>query len=513
MPTRRAMMDALITSALNGSPYPPPPPPPPDPEPTTENAAPPVIVAPTMPPLIQWIQSEFYIPERRLEQNPAMQLAPYQRAVLREANRRDKAGKFVYDTVIWSDLKKSIKSSIAAAVILYRALCTPYGSFKVVANDLKQADSRVFYYIKRAIDLNPNLRGGAFIQNYRNRIVLDNKAVIEAIPVDPKGEAGGNDDMIEWTELHAAKGTAHLSMWTEMTLSPTKHGYSQRWIDTYAGYRDESPLLQPLYDELVKPENLITLDDPDAQADLELYAQGRVLCLWNTKPRLKWQTEEYYASEAAALAPQEFKRIHRNEWGSSTEKFVPMEWWDACKRALPPMDKYRELAVTMDAAISGDCFGILAVSRHGDAIAPRYARIWTPPPHGKIDYEADDGPEAYIKWLCRDFNVVIVAYDEYQLHEMVTRLSNKNIAYFEKFSQDAPRAIADKQLYDMIRDRRVWHDGTLDDLTTHIRNANGKIEGKNKEVMRIVKRSENLKIDLAVCLSMAANKGLEYLSE
>src|SRR5689334_9095500 len=91
--------------------------------------------------LIAWIESAFYIPERKHEVAPAMQLAEYQKAALREAHRRTPDGKFVYDLVLWSDIKKSAKSSIAAAVILYRALNTDYGSFKIVANDLKQADS------------------------------------------------------------------------------------------------------------------------------------------------------------------------------------------------------------------------------------------------------------------------------------------------------------------------------------------------------------------------------------
>ncbi|HJX57497.1 MAG TPA: hypothetical protein VJ325_02130, partial [Thiobacillus sp.] len=73
--------------------------------------------------VIDWIQSEFIIPETR----GPMPLVPYQQAFLREAHRRDADGKFVYDLVLWSDIKKSIKSCIAAAVILFRALHTEYG--------------------------------------------------------------------------------------------------------------------------------------------------------------------------------------------------------------------------------------------------------------------------------------------------------------------------------------------------------------------------------------------------
>ena len=94
--------------------------------------------------MVDWIQREFYIPEMIGHENPAMPLAPYQIAVLMEACRTNDEGKFVYDLIVWSDIKKSIKSSIAAAVTLFRALHAPFFSAKIVANDLKQANSLFF---------------------------------------------------------------------------------------------------------------------------------------------------------------------------------------------------------------------------------------------------------------------------------------------------------------------------------------------------------------------------------
>jgi hypothetical protein len=455
--------------------------------------------------VIDWIQSEFIIPET----HGPMPLAPYQQVFLREAHRRDADGKFVYDLVLWSDIKKSIKSCIAAAVILFRALHTEYGSFHVIANDLKQADSRVFYYIRRALELNPKLAARATIKNYK--IALDNHSVIEAIPVDPKGEAGGNDDLIEWTELHAAESKAALAMWSEMTLSPTKFGYSQRWADTYAGFSGESPILEPLYDKIVKNGKRLDLGIPD----LEVYASGKMLALWNTVPRLAWQTQDYYASEADTLLPNEFDRIHKNQWGTSTLTFVPGEWWMACRGDIKPFGKYREIVVGIDAAVSGDCFGIVGVSRSGDKVELRYARKWTPPPGGKITYsnveEPDDVtyPEGELRRLAREYNVIAFGYDPYQLHHLCTSLENDNVGYFRPFNQGADRLKADKQLYDVIRDRRFVHDGSPD-LTEHIQNANAKTEG---DKLRIVKRSDSLKIDLAVCASMATDLAYELLPE
>lgn len=808
---------------------------------------------------IEWIQTEFYIPERSHEKNKAMQLAPHQIAVLQEAYRKDSRGKFVYDVICWSDIKKSGKSSIAAAVLLERARRTEWGTFKIVANDLKQADSRVFYYIRRAIEMNPRLSAIATISNYK--IILPNKSIIEAIPVDPKGEAGGNDDFIEFTELHAATSKAAHKMWcyddqteiltrrgwingvdltlddyvatvtpethifewekpkalyrepykgemhlyenerfsecvtpnhrlygifshtskkskyihkgimrsddlrnghfdiyhpltnsfgysgytpkdvtlpqtkfkpsfsigamdlfeylgwylsegnikhnnkrpvtsiicqsptanpqkwtylkdfhdrvfgegkwrlgerdtcfrvdsapfaryikelvgtgtrekfipdtikdadtpylqallnayirgdghvtkigtiqlpignkrlsddiqeiafklgytvsvgiampkkahwhtyyrlvlaakrdgyaheiarrydhwktvdydglvwcpstkngllvvrrkgkvyvsgnTELTLSPLKAGYSQRWIDTYAGFTGESPILEPIYEQCVRRENLIDLGIPD----LEVYRKGKILCYWNTQPRLAWQTPEYYASEAQVLSPNEFARVHRNQWVTSVEQFVPPEWWYACEKpSLPPLDRWRQVVVALDAAVSDDCFGMIAVSRDDDRITVRFVRAWYPN-NGKITFSNPDDPndlstpEGQLRQLAKDYNVVGVVYDPTQLHDFCTRLRHDNVAGFREFNQNITRLIADKQLRDLIRERRIIHNGDVT-LTEHINNANAKADTEDSK-LRIVKRTQGAKIDLAVCLSMASYHALRVLT-
>lgn len=105
--------------------------------------------APTLDP-VGWIEENFYIPEL----GGPIELFPYQRAALREAYRQDAEGRFIYNIILWSDIKKSAKSSIAAAVALERARRLEWASVKIIANDLKQADSRVAKYFRRALELN-----------------------------------------------------------------------------------------------------------------------------------------------------------------------------------------------------------------------------------------------------------------------------------------------------------------------------------------------------------------------
>lgn len=243
-----------------------------------------------------WIEKHFFIPETPDHKTILM---PYQRECLTRALTRDSQGNFPYSLILWSDIKKSIKSMIAGAVALWMAWNNPWSSIKIVANDLKQADSREAFYIRRAIELHPEMRKLARVKPSGYLIELPNHARIESIPVDPKGEAGGNDDMIIFVELWAANNEAAQRMWTEMTVSPTKYGKSFRWVETYAGFNGKSPLLEQLYDVGVKDGDRKGMRPAwakqfDPQLDVFINPITRTFNLWNKVPRCPWQTPQYY---------------------------------------------------------------------------------------------------------------------------------------------------------------------------------------------------------------------------
>lgn len=450
-------------------------------------------------PICDWIEQRFYIPETK----GPVRLAPYQRWCL---ERCFPVGAEVlpYSTIIWSDLKKSIKSTIAAAVVLYWADTFEWSSCKIIANDLKQADSRVGFYARRAIQLN----AAYFVEQRGVKVKPSgyliefgaNHSRIEAVPIDPDGEAGGNDDVVVFSELWGAKGEQAKRMWTESTLSPTKFGRSFRWVETYAGFVGESELLEPLYEQNVKPE--LQVHD-----DIEAYENGRTFCLWNTQPRLPWQTPDYYAQEEQILLDGEFRRVHKNQWATSTGALLPDPLlWDLCKEDLPPLDADTPLVVALDAAVSNDHFAMAAVSRHperhGD-VAVRYAREWVPAKGKQLDF---DPIEAEVIAFCRSHNVVQLCYDPYQLHQMGTRLLNEGVVWADEFGQGAERLEADKQLVDLVISKRLAHDGD-ETLGEHMKGAGRKEEGDNK--LRIVKLKKGKKVDLAVATSMASKRCLD----
>lgn len=463
---------------------------------------------------VDWMEKHFYIPETRNDPilRGRLQLQDYQRDTIREALSRDERGYYKYSIIVWSDIKKSIKSTIAAGINLYVSEYNDWSENYIVANDLKQADSRVAHYLRRCLELNKKLGRKYSTRGYRT--TGQNGSFLEAIPIDPSGEAGSNASMITFSELWGANQIAQQRMWAEMTLSPTRLGQSFRWVESYAGYTEESLLLYSLYalgvqqGEKLWPDRLYPVTDGNP-APLELFVndEAKMLCLWNTVPRCPWQTAEYYGSEEKVLLPSDFRRMHRNQWVSSTETFLPMEWFDACRRdTWPEVDKKRHShIISLDAGTTNDNFGLWMGCRHPEYpndVLTQYSQKWAPV-NGKIDFQGTEekpGPERVLRKLIGEYNVVEVAYDPTQLYDLCNRLYKEGLAWFRPFNQGNDRLKADSQLRDIVRERRFWHRGEPD-LRDHFQNANAQIDPQERKI-RIVKRVENLKIDLCVAASM-----------
>lgn len=183
-------------------------------------------------------------------------------------------------------------------------------------------------------------------------------------------------------------------------------------------------------------------------------------------------------------------------------RFIPtMIWWDKNRVDLPPLTADDQIVLAADAGVSDDNFALIGVSGWQGKIAARIVRAWEPPPGGVLDFDEIEGEIADI---CGRYRVLQLFYDSYQLHQMMTRLLNKSIVWTEPFSQAADRLRADKMLLDAIKAGTFVHDGN-ELLRQHFDNADRKLEGSedSNQRLRIVKRRQSLKIDLAVASSMA----------
>lgn len=213
----------------------------------------------------------------------------------------------------------------------------------------------------------------------------------------------------------------------------------------------------------------------------------------------------FVEKRAQSLTEAEIRVYLEAQWEglSDVEKFINITWWDSCQQGMLPLTQHTPLVIALDAAIGSetnlaDCFAMIAVSKAGEIVEVRYCGIWAS--GTSLDFEPI---EHELVRLCREFAVIEVTYDPYQLHDMATRLKKQGIANFREFSQQKDRLIADKQLQDMIMSRRIAHDGNPL-LRQHVDNANIKKHGN--EGIRLVKRNPSNKIDGAVALSMATSR-------
>jgi len=227
--------------------------------------------------------------------------------------------------------------------------------------------------------------------------------------------------------------------------------------------------------------------------------------------RLRTQDNEvntvkgFAAMRGQSLTEQEKRILLEGEWEDPVDsaRFLEsMILWEHCfDPELQPFGRHRPQIMALDAGVSGDSFGMVSLGRHPadkKRTAVAHHKVWYPPKGGTIDFEE---VENYIADYCKENAVIEICYDPYQLHYMQERLTKRRVAYCFDFNQGDMRLEADKMLFDTILSRTISHRNEHD-LRVHVDNANRKL-GPDDKRLRLVKRAKHLKIDLAVCLSMA----------
>lgn len=381
-------------------------------------------------PIIEWAEENFYIAETGLP----IVFEPHQRAILKAALTRGADGHFPYRLIIFSSIKKSGKTAIAAVTVRWFAEeQTRFGEIYCLGNDARQARERSYEKAADSIRLTPGFRHRGSDGVLKDRwLVQANRMLsmttgsrIEALSVDARGEAGSNPDLTVWTELWGFENPDAVKFFHEMTPPPTKPD-SIRLIETYAGFDGESLLLREHYDlgkagrqltagefaELSGEVVDVFVESPNSNDLVPIWVNENagLFMYWDSglrARRMAWQKgvigERYYVEEEQKLPAPTFHRLHMNEWVGGESEFIPVGAWDNCQdknlKPLQPGDK-TPAVLGVDAATTGDCFAVVLVTRHPDRHddpAIRNCRKWDPKDRGgKIDY---DEPEAFIRTL------------------------------------------------------------------------------------------------------------------
>ena len=434
-------------------------------------------------------------------------LLPAEVAFLDHCFRRGDNGKLTYPEQIYSCPKKSGKTAFAAlltltAVIVYGGA---YAEAYCIANDFEQAAGRVFKAIVQMIERSPKLRDHAKI--FANKIEFpDTGSTITALASDYAGAAGANPTISVFDELSGYTSERARRLWDEMVPAPTRKT-SYRLTVTYAGFSDESLLLEEIYKR--------GLEQPKIGTDLR--AGDDLLMFWSHDPIAPWQDADWLRKSRSQLRPNAYLRLIENRFVTNEQSFIELPWYDRCvdpeRRPLaPPLAANKHLPrptvwIAVDASVKRDATAIVVCTYVPDTQKVHLVdhRIFQPTPNQPLDFEATI--EKTILDYAARFSVVSVRYDPFQMHATAMRLRSKGVPMVE-FPQIPTNLTAmGSNLYELIRSGGlvVYPD---DQIRLAISRACAKETDRGP---MITKSKASHKIDVVIALAMAAFAAVESM--
>lgn len=400
------------------------------------------------------------------------------------------------------------KTTLGAAIGSWYFECgPPHSEIYCLANDKEQARSRIYDDI-----VYDQEEKGQRAQKWV--IPGDNGTFIQVLASEHRSAAGGRQALTLWDELHGYYTERSKQLWTEMTPPPTVKS-PLRVIVTYAGYEDQSELLWKLYEEnWLNAEPVPELIDiVNSEGEPVCRARGKTFVHWDDTPRFPWQTDEFYEEQYNTLpSANEFLRLHRNQWITTKEEFIPIKYWDKAAKKLDgpihyqPNHEFRNLPVSVgvDAAWKNDCVAVVGTffDHESGNVGIAFHKIWNPKdiPEGEM-FDLEMIGE-YIEEMSKQHAISAIVYDPTQLHQTMTNLHKKGFIVVD-FPQTTTNMIsATQHLYDlMINFKLMAYEN--DECRNHVKFSSAENKGRGARLVKPEKRSKN-PIDFTVALAMSA---------
>jgi hypothetical protein len=408
-------------------------------------------------------------------------------------------GRLLYPEQVYSCPKKSGKTTFAAIITITIVVLHggAYPEAVCCANDLEQSVGRVFTMIKRIVEASPLLQREAKIGADKITFPAFHNATITAIAVDAAGAAGGNPTISTFDELWGATSERARRMFDEQVPTPARK-ISCRLTVTYAGFSDESSLLEELYKRgMALPEIAPSLRAGDG-----------MLMAWHHEPVAPWQTEAWLADMRRSLRPNQYLRMIENRFVTTESSFIDLAAWDACvDPAASAVVSNRSLPVWVgiDASVKHDSTAVVAVTFDQQAQRVRlvFHRVFQPSAADPLDFEG--AIENTVRELCGRFHVVEVRFDPWQMQATAQRLLRQGVR-IEEFPQSVPNLTAASQnLFELIQGRNLV---LYPDAAMRLAISRA-VAIESSRGWRISKEKMSHKIDVIVALAMSAHAAVQ----
>jgi phage terminase large subunit-like protein len=245
------------------------------------------------------------------------------------------------------------------------------------------------------------------------------------------------------------------------------------------------------------------------------WENGRLFMLWDHKPRMSWQTKEYYAAQREELRVSAYLRMHQNKWVSTESGLFDMQEWDACvdREHSPPLpDIYKgvRLWVGVDASTKRDRSAVVSCFREDGKVKLGPKRWWQPTKSEPMDLE--ETMEKYLLELHKGYTLVAVYFDPFQFHRSSMTLAREGLRMVE-FPQTSGNLIEIGQnLHDLVTFGNI----VLYPCKDLRKEAASSVAKETPRGMRITKEKSTHRIDQIISLAMAcldASREVEYSGE
>lgn len=460
-----------------------------------------------------WVRDSWDSVKKRFGGRGWMDLQPIHRRVLSYALRfNHDTGSFYFDTILFSAIKKSAKTTLSASVAMwYAENCPDNSEIYVIANSREQAEGRVM----------KDIRFHAEKRGYKvtvDGVTLPNGTEIRSMSTSYSTSAGSRHSLVLWDELWGAVNESDRRVFEEMTPIPTIP-HSLRFISTYAGFYGESELLWELYLAGVgrdEHEEGRGKKIPELR-DLPCWVNGKQFTFWSHEPIAEWQFDpEYYQNQRMTLRPEAYLRLHENRWVHPNQTFITPAMWEVAERFPFSAEiwkahpfRYLPVYVGIDSAPKHDRTVVTGVAfdPNESAVGEVFHRIWTPKSGEVLDFEQTI--ESYLIEMASQFKIRMIVYDPAHMHQTARRLRMKGFNMVEWAQTPANMVKATMALYDVLRLGRfaTWRD---EEARQHIFTATVKPEMSGFRLVKPNKTNVHSKpIDYAVALAMAVMMAVE----
>ena len=389
-----------------------------------------------------------------------MHVEPWQTKLLNELFLVYDDGERVYHEALVGVSRKNGKSTLASMLALHGLLAADHPSPEVYAAAASRDQARiVFDQAVAFIRASPRLSD--WLKPTRNIITCKaNNGIFRVLSSDAPLQYGLNPHLVIidelWAhpspELYYALTTGQLAQLSPLIVSITTAGWDRDSI-CYQLYRRGRELAENGGVQAMRDAGFL-FDWHEAPPELDWHDHNA----WQAANPSPWIREKDLEREAGRLPESVFRRLHLNQWTEQEDAWIKPHEWEACK-GDPVIDMTRPvMAMAIDVGIKRDSAAITWGQWHGDKLHVGH-EIMRPEfedaQFGISDVRARLAARAY----SYDGGVTQIVYDPWQFRESAEILLEDGLPMVE-FPQGAARmAPASEQLYELVVEQRLVHDG------------------------------------------------------